>query len=86
VYSLGIVFWEIFHCELPYEKLSISPIDLLIGVQNGQLRPSISPEKMKCFPEMVKIMKDAWQDDPKKRPSAHSLKEKISLIQIVETQ
>ncbi|XP_053177266.1 ankyrin repeat and protein kinase domain-containing protein 1 [Scomber japonicus] len=68
VYSFGIVMWEILTQQKPYAGCSMTTV--LLQVSHGK-RPC-----MEMFPErkphecdqMISIMKQCWDQDPKKRP------------------
>ncbi|CAK6968132.1 uncharacterized protein LOC121898295 isoform X1 [Scomber scombrus] len=68
VYSFGIVMWEILTQQKPYAGCSMTTV--LLQVSHGK-RPG-----MEMFPErkphecdqMISIMKQCWDQDPKKRP------------------
>jgi len=78
IYSLGIIFWEIASCQFPYAKLKDSAV--LIYVHYGERLeiPSTCPAD---FKEIIEL---CWSHDPKQRPDAPFILEKIS--RIIENQ
>ncbi|XP_069121985.1 atrial natriuretic peptide receptor 1-like [Argopecten irradians] len=76
VYSFGIMLFEILTRHEPYEdELEHANIsDVLSKIQvglNPPFRPMIPQTTEKN--ELIKVMKDCWNEDPKLRPSFQSL-------------
>jgi len=64
IYALGVIFWEIATCQVPYEGIDIHTI--YIAVENGK-RPQIPPSCPEAFKNLIEL---CWSQDPKQRPSA----------------
>eukprot|EP01133_Synstelium_polycarpum_P008373 gene8373-9840_t len=80
VYSYGMVIWELITRDVPFdeyfEELKWNSVieDRII---NG-LRPTIPAE---CPEEFASLIRECWQDDPKKRPSFEEVINKITSMQ-----
>ncbi|RIB05522.1 kinase-like domain-containing protein [Gigaspora rosea] len=72
IYSFGIIMWEILH-GVPvsyYHKFSKQQLQLKICYNN--LRPPVNNEAPQCY---VSLMKECWDKEPEKRPTAEKLSE-----------
>ena len=69
VYSLGVVFWEIYTGKTPYEHIRF-PSEVKDFVKNGG-RPEI-PESMD--PRLQNILKSAWTESPYERITCEEIK------------
>ena len=76
IYALGMLFWEIAAREWPFVNVNKTDIPYLI--QQG-IREQIPSDCPKPFAE---IIKDCWEKDPKKRPSADDILSKLKKIKI----
>mmetsp|Transcript_6562 Transcript_6562/g.12086 ORF Transcript_6562/g.12086 Transcript_6562/m.12086 type:complete len:130 (+) Transcript_6562:130-519(+) len=64
VYSYSIVIWEVFSGKLAYEEMDFDSHFEDVVMQGK--RPSTKiPDVPKT---LIKLMKDAWDPDPKRRP------------------
>jgi len=74
IYALGIVFWEIASCQVPYEGFDSDTIK--DSVKSGERLeiPSTCPES---FKELIEL---CWAQEPKRRPTASIVFEKISQL------
>lgn len=80
VYSFGIIMWEMCTASLPYAGMK--PSVLMHRVLDNNLRPDF-PAHIPS--EYVKLAVDCWQADPKLRPSAVAVEERIcSLLENVK--
>ncbi|PHT29669.1 hypothetical protein CQW23_30739 [Capsicum baccatum] len=61
VYSFGICLWEIYSCSISYSGLSPHASSAMYKSR----RPEIPNT---CPSALANIMKQCWEDDPKKRP------------------
>jgi len=66
VFSFGMVMFEVFAQEIPFEGLEASSIPAL--VLRGE-RPDLDAVPPEVSDEMLELMLWAWLDDPTKRPS-----------------
>ncbi|XP_060064288.1 atrial natriuretic peptide receptor 1-like [Ylistrum balloti] len=83
VYSFGIILFEILTRHEPYEDEleHITVSDVLHKVKRGldpPFRPMLPQTSEKS--DLVKVMKECWNEDPKMRPSFHSLMRTIRKI------
>ena len=65
VYSLGLLLWEIFALERPFDGFDVSDMNSLV-VKKGQ-RPTIDGDWPEATADLVR---HCWSEDPKTRPSA----------------
>ena len=80
VYSFAFIVWELFVGKKPYEgvKCFEIPNQVLKGV-----RPSIPDSIPAC---VVEIIKQCWDQNPRKRPNFDKIKSKIKDLQHKEIQ
>ncbi|XP_014436926.2 receptor-interacting serine/threonine-protein kinase 1 isoform X1 [Pelodiscus sinensis] len=67
VYSFGIVLWAIFANKEPYEN-AINETHICFGIMNGD-RPNTEEIKNTCPKEIIDLMQQCWQQEPKNRPT-----------------
>ena len=68
VYALGMIMWELSSGEHPFNNRGHNH-HLIWDICNG-VRPPI----IECTPEYwLKVMKQCWDNDPAKRPTAYSV-------------
>ncbi|KAJ3444155.1 serine/threonine-protein kinase edr1 [Anaeramoeba flamelloides] len=75
VYSFSIILWEITTRELPFKDLN--PIQTALAIVNNQARPDI-PQS--CPKSLAKLMKECWNEEPKKRPNFEHLYKRLTKI------
>nr|CCA24426.1 protein kinase putative [Albugo laibachii Nc14] len=77
VYSFGIVVWEVFTSQCPYDDMN--QIQTALCVLNYDLRP---PIPSKCPRFFSRLMRTCWRRDPELRPSFYrivrTLEEKLN--------
>jgi len=74
IYALGIVFWEIASCQVPYENWEQQQL-LFHVFSGGRLEiPSSCPVE---FKELIEL---CWHQEPKQRPTVSIVFDKISQI------
>uniref|UniRef100_H2TSK2 Tyrosine-protein kinase n=1 Tax=Takifugu rubripes TaxID=31033 RepID=H2TSK2_TAKRU len=72
VWSYGILLWEIFsYGRQPYPKMSLKEVKE--GVEAGYRMEA--PED--CPPAVYTLMRTCWEQDPRRRPTFHKLREKL---------
>ncbi|PHT29665.1 hypothetical protein CQW23_30735 [Capsicum baccatum] len=76
VYSFGICLWEIYSCSIPYSGLSPHASSAMYKSR----RPEIPNT---CPSALANIMKQCWEDDPKKRPE---MQEIVLMLEVIDTQ
>ena len=74
IYALGIVFWEIASCQVPYEGFDCEAIK--DSVKSGERLDIPS----KCPVEFKELIKLCWLQEPKQRPTASNVFDKISQL------
>uniref|UniRef100_A0A8R1HHW1 Mitogen-activated protein kinase kinase kinase n=1 Tax=Caenorhabditis japonica TaxID=281687 RepID=A0A8R1HHW1_CAEJA len=65
IYSIGIIMWQLFSREPPY-NVNLSVPGLLYNVATGNLRPT----ELTCNPIFSAFWKRCWDNDPNVRPSS----------------
>ncbi|RIB13031.1 kinase-like domain-containing protein, partial [Gigaspora rosea] len=70
VYSFGIIMWEILYGSPVFYDRKLRMQELQIQICCSDLRPPINKEAPRSC---VNLMKECWDNDPKKRPSAEKL-------------
>ncbi len=74
IYALGIIFWELAFCEVPFASINR---DILASVIEKGITPEIPNPLPPCAaafpPAFFDIMRQCWAKDPSQRPSAHHL-------------
>jgi serine/threonine protein kinase len=77
VYSFGVILWEIMTRKEPYEDKEA--MQIVLEVVNKGLRPKIPPHYFDC--PLVPLMRDCWEEDPKKRPVFSIICDRLTAIQ-----
>eukprot|EP00939_MAST-03C_sp_MAST-3C-sp1_P001374 g1374.t1 len=72
IYSLSIVLWQILSLQSLYP--GIRRAEVFEGVENGTLRPPIPSSWPK---DLASLICDGWEHDPKKRPSAREMYDRL---------
>ena len=82
IYSVGVVFWELASCKVPFEEFmehsrffvngKIKLQDLKRAIIEEHLRPTIPPETPPFFADLIKA---CWDVDISKRPSSKTILE-----------
>lgn len=73
IFSMGIVFNELYSRERPYHEHEISQSRFISNFEDAiikGLRPTIPPDTP---PEMGEVIQTCWQADPSKRPTSDSV-------------
>ena len=79
VYSLGILFYEMYSRKDPYHGQEPQKVLKEICDPTINRRPEIP---VSCPPEIVSLMKDCWQADPKKRPQMDEIDRRLKRLDI----
>ena len=58
IYALGVIFWEIATCQVPYEGFDFHTI--VISIEKGK-RPQIPPSCPEAFKDLIEL---CWSQDP----------------------
>jgi len=68
VFSFGMMLWEIFRLEIPFQDRSPSEASKLLGTGERPkvVRDEFPPE---CPEELIELMAECWDHDPDCRPS-----------------
>ncbi|GBC02000.1 hypothetical protein RclHR1_04400023 [Rhizophagus clarus] len=76
IYSFAMILWEISCGSRPFADRS-HDASLVVDIHNG-VRPIIPEAVANEIPECYRtLVNQCWDDDPKKRPTASQIKEKI---------
>ncbi|RIB11812.1 kinase-like domain-containing protein [Gigaspora rosea] len=72
IYSFGIIMWEILYGTTVtyYSDNKLSMMDLQLQICYNDLRPPIHKEAPQCY---TNLMKECWDKNSEKRPSAGKL-------------
>eukprot|EP01026_Neomeris_dumetosa_P001285 TRINITY_DN10319_c0_g1_i7.p1 TRINITY_DN10319_c0_g1~~TRINITY_DN10319_c0_g1_i7.p1 ORF type:complete len:861 (-),score=134.17 TRINITY_DN10319_c0_g1_i7:1166-3748(-) len=76
VYALGLIIWEMVSKERPWQDLNL-PVVIMARVAVKHERPII-PET--CPPELSRLIARCWDPNPRERPSAHEVAQKLILL------
>ncbi|OHT13302.1 TKL family protein kinase [Tritrichomonas foetus] len=63
VYSYGIILWEMFTGDIPFNGLN--RVEIALAVINQKIRPKIP---LNCPKNLARLIKACWDEDPTKRP------------------
>ncbi|XP_062250892.1 megakaryocyte-associated tyrosine-protein kinase [Platichthys flesus] len=75
VWSYGVLLWEIFsYGRLPYPKMSLKEVKERV---EGGYRME-APED--CPPGVYSLMTICWEQEPRRRPAFHKLREKLERV------
>jgi len=74
IYALGIVFWEIASCQVPYEGFDFDTIKDSVKIGERLDIPSACPVEFKV------LIEHCWHQDPKQRPAASNVFDKITQL------
>jgi len=74
IYALGMIFWEIASCQAPYDKWEQQQILFHVFSGNRLDIPSTCPAG---FKDLIKF---CWHQEPKQRPTASNVFDKISQL------
>jgi len=77
-FSFGILLWNIMALTMPYMNFTIKMYVTLVA-QQGQ-RPQDPAVKEDWPPEVTKVMKSCWDENPKVRPTLDRAKEMLGNI------
>ncbi|CAG8576283.1 304_t:CDS:2 [Acaulospora colombiana] len=81
VYSFAILLWEISSHQLPFNEVD-NPVKASINVVKGEHPSPFSKDTPIPYQELVE---EAWQKDPKKRPTIDDIRKRLVKIENGET-
>src|SRR6266542_2243388 len=81
IYSFSMIMWELMTGRKPFWDQN-DLTDLMIKIHDG-LRPPIVTNAPKDY---IKLMKECWNSNPDKRPTAADIREKLINIKEVEIE
>ena len=73
IYSMGMIMWELTTGCKPFANVDHDNHDLIYKIIDGK-RPEITNDTPDCF---ANLMKECWNPDPLKRPSAKKILEDV---------
>lgn len=79
VYSYGIVIFEIYSEEEPFEDLNIHQLRAQVG--SDSLTPPVDKFCNEINSELVFLMKKCWSREPKSRPTMRYIEATLRIIQ-----
>ncbi|KAM9853192.1 ankyrin repeat and protein kinase domain-containing protein 1 [Aulostomus maculatus] len=68
VYSFGIIIWEILTQQKPYSGWSVTTVLLHVSHGKRLCLEMIPEERPHECEQMISIMKECWEHDPRRRP------------------
>ncbi|CAG8538312.1 20863_t:CDS:2 [Racocetra persica] len=74
IYSLGVIFWEISTCRMPFHGQNDSNLAFKIMLNERETFPPDTPKKY------VDLVKSCWHEDPSKRPTMTIIKQSLNEI------
>lgn len=77
VYSYGVVLWELLTRSNPYEGMN--PMYVALAVMDEGLRP---PVPIAWHEDMVNLLNDCWDDNPKKRPTFKEIRKALEVMDV----
>ncbi|CAI2186897.1 18246_t:CDS:2, partial [Funneliformis geosporum] len=80
IYSLGMIMWEVMTGRRPFWD-RVHDVELIIQICDG-LRPPI--DNMNAPEGYVQLIKECWNPNPNKRPTARVIHAIISSIRVTE--
>ena len=75
IYSLGILAWEIFSDEIPFNRC-VHDEDIKLAVTSGQ-RPDMTKLRPSTLKEIPDMIEECWHQDPVKRPTISEVMTKL---------
>lgn len=79
-YSFAIVMYEVLFRRIPFLETKLDAMGIAIAVSKGK-RPEIPPDVV--APELVKLMMDAWAQNPAERPPMGVILERLKNLKAV---
>lgn len=76
VYSFGILLWELWVREVPYDGLTRDQVILSVAMENA--RPKIPPNKVPV--NWRKLIEICWETEQSKRPSFLQIRSSLSML------
>ncbi|EGC33072.1 roco8, ROCO family protein [Dictyostelium purpureum] len=77
IYSYGMILWELYHMELPFEEFDFKFMSTLEDNILSGLRPSINQN---CNRMYASLITKCWSSDPNLRPSFNSILKSLKEI------
>uniref|UniRef100_UPI00358DF2B4 ankyrin repeat and protein kinase domain-containing protein 1-like isoform X1 n=2 Tax=Myxine glutinosa TaxID=7769 RepID=UPI00358DF2B4 len=79
IYSYAVVIWAVVTHSEPYEDVEAQRIMMLV-VEPYNQRPTI-PQETPPDPDLITLMKECWDKDPKKRPLFDECTKRMEMMQ-----
>ncbi|CAB9509964.1 activated protein kinase catalytic subunit alpha-1 [Seminavis robusta] len=79
MYSIGVVLWELYSRKNPYEGLNAEAVLRLVCDPLVNKRPMVPAS---CPPQIFELMKQCWKPDPRERPTAEDLDERLKCLHV----
>jgi serine/threonine protein kinase len=80
-YSFAIVMYEVLFRRIPFVESGLDAMGIALAVNKGR-RPEI-PAPDQVAPELVKLMTDAWAQNPLDRPSMAAILDRLKNLKAV---
>ncbi len=74
IHAYGVVVWELWTTEIPFEGLD--PVNIICRICHNNERPVIPPN---CPQDLADLMKQCWEKDWSRRPSIDHILMVVSL-------
>uniref|UniRef100_A0A7S1X8N9 Protein kinase domain-containing protein n=1 Tax=Tetraselmis chuii TaxID=63592 RepID=A0A7S1X8N9_9CHLO len=75
VYSFGVLLWELYHSQRPFEGMMHAQVIAQVALKN--MRPEISED---CPEEYRAMIEDCWDAEDEERPTFEDIKSRLSKL------
>lgn len=80
IYSLGIILWEMWYGQQAFANLPIKSLVDFFAIVDEGYRPEDAKGYKKPPAHWKKLMKECWDSNPEKRPTAGKCNEEITTL------